>query len=131
MSKAPTQDILNKLKSIKLPGEFPLKRRPVLPDIVLFSDRPKEFINELRRIRENLPFKAGPSKKRSTVGGDEGESLLESVEGGEAEKTATKGRARRTTSKKKSEDRRATALGRSDTKMSQDDKAALLRSLGF
>lgn len=131
MSKAPTQDILNKLKSIKLPGEFPLKRRPILPDIVLFSDRPKEFINELRRLRENLSFKAGPSKKRSTAGGDEGEALLEGEESRQDQKVVRKGTTSRRTSKKKSEDRKATALGRSDTKMSQDDKAALLRSLGF
>lgn len=128
---APTQDILNKLKSIKLPGEFPLKRRPVLPDIVLFSDRPKEFINELRRLRETLAFKAGPSKKRTTVGGNEAEALDDDVEKGEPSKRAKSGTTSRKSSKKKSEDRKATALGRSDTKMSQEEKAALLRSLGF
>lgn len=63
--------MLARLKSVKLPGELSLTHKPVLPDIVLFENRPKEFLHDLRRKREALSFKAGPSKAKKRDDGDE------------------------------------------------------------
>lgn len=66
-----TNEMLARLKNVKLPGELPLTHKPVLPDIVLFENRPKEFLHDLRRKREALSFTKGPSKakKRDIVEG--------------------------------------------------------------
>lgn len=80
-----TPKLLEELKRIKLPGEFPLTHKPVLPSILLFSERPKEFLNELRRVRETLAFRAGYSKKRGSVKRNEGEANSEGSESEEQE----------------------------------------------
>lgn len=88
--------LLEKLKSIKLPGELPLTHKPVLPSIILFKDRPKDFLHALRELRSTLAFRAGKSKKRKSVRRDEAST---SAEGSDSE--GEEGLEKRSRSQKK------------------------------
>ena len=70
MNQLSSQDLLN-LKTIKLPGELKLTHKPVLPSLIPYASRPIQFLEQLREVREKLPFKAGPSKKPAAASGDD------------------------------------------------------------
>lgn len=59
-----SSELLKKLKTVKLPGTLKLKSRCVLPGTTLFPQRKREFLDELRLVRESMAVKMGPNKSR-------------------------------------------------------------------
>lgn len=117
-----TPKLLEELKRIKLPGEIPLTHKPVLPSILLFSERPKDFLHALRELRQTLSFRAGPSKKRKTASRDEGD-----LEGEGEQSSGEEGLAKGSRTKKKNKNLRERVAG--STNLSEGEKDLFLSLL--
>jgi len=70
-----TPEKFRELKSIKLAGSIGLTHKPVLPSIIEFSTRKDGWLDDLRKLRETMAFKPGPSKRR--LASSESESEVE------------------------------------------------------
>jgi hypothetical protein len=86
-------ETLEKIKKTKLAGSLGLTHKPVLPSIMPFSSRPKEFLDELRKLRETMSFKVGPSKRR--IAASESEEEADGTGDGDSSEVQTTKRTRK------------------------------------
>lgn len=122
-----TPERFAELKKVKLAGSIGLTHKPVLPDIKLFITRPEGWLDDLRRLRETMAFKPGPSKRRLASSESEEEvEGTENVDGTDSKQKTTNKKSTQTS--RRPSTTAATKLANS--KLSTDDQATLLALFG-